>query len=209
MMIKQKTSLLIGPLMVMSFIVTGCANIAGTSEPTNFYRLTAIETTGTLGTTTANMADLQIGIGPISVPGYADRPQIVTNGAAGRLIVNDLNHWAEPLQDNIGRVLVSNLAAKLSASQVYPYPASFTPSPDSYQISIEINEVIQGKDGKAYLTATWNVKRMRDNRLVLRQTERLESASPIDGFSELATSLSAMLGKLSQSILKSLSVALG
>ncbi|MGK0172668.1 MAG: putative lipoprotein YmbA, partial [Gammaproteobacteria bacterium] len=50
-------------------------------------------------------------VGPISVPPYLDRPNIVTRRGANGIELAQLDSWAEPLKDNITRVLVDNLSA--------------------------------------------------------------------------------------------------
>ena len=51
-----------------------------------------------------------IGVGPITVPKYLDRPQIVTRSGRNQLALGEFDRWAEPLQDNVLRVLAENLA---------------------------------------------------------------------------------------------------
>ena len=74
--------------------LAGCAGVA---DPTRYYVLssapaapgdsapTAISTTG-------------VGIGPVLVPGYLNRTQIVTRGANDVVEISTYHRWAEPLE---------------------------------------------------------------------------------------------------------------
>ena len=186
----------------MLVMLSGCEGIVGTSTPTEFYRLTRIDLSDR---SFANKlgSELQIGVGPITIPGYADRPQIVTGGAGGLLVVDDLHHWAEPVHDNIERVLVANVASLLSARQVFHYPTNFTPASDSLQIDVQINEMIRGADGKIQLAVSWNIKSLLDNRLIQREAVNYVSQSSAENFAQLSDILSGLLGQLAVDMLNS------
>mgnify|MGYP000173913028 CR=1 FL=1 len=189
-------------VMGMLLILTGCEGIVGTSTPTEFYRLTRVDLADK-SFANALGSDLQIGVGPISIPGYADRPQIVTGGPGGLLIVDDLHHWAEPVHDNIERVLVADVASLLSERQVFHYPTNFTPAQDSLQIDVQINEMIRGGDGKVQLAVTWNIKSLLDNRLIRRDSVNYISQSSAADFAQLSDILSDLLGQLAVDMLNS------
>jgi len=118
-------------------------------------------------------------------------------------VVDDLHHWAEPLSDNIERILVSDMGAMLNPSRVYPYPTSFQPNQDSLQIAIEIRDIIRQADGNVFVAASWNVKRMVDNRLLTRGNATYNSKEGADTYSDYATKISQMLRQLSKDILRS------
>ena len=189
-------------LLGLLVLLSGCEGIVGTSTPTEFYRLTRVDLSDRSFASKLG-GELQIGVGPITIPGYADRPQIVTGGAGGLLIVDDLHHWAEPVHDNIERVLVANVASLLSARQVFHYPTNFTPAQDSLQIDVQINEMIRGADGKVQLAVSWNIKSLLDNRLIRREAVNYVSQSPATDFAQLSDILSGLLGQLAVDMLNS------
>ena len=191
-------------VFLVTFALTACEGIVGPSTPTEFYRLTSVDLKAKsfekiLG------SDLSIGVGPISIPGYADRPQIVSAGDGGRLIVNDLNHWAEPIHDNIERVLVADVASLLSPQQVFHYPTNFTPAANSLQIEVVISEIVRMPDGRVQLAASWNVKKLVDNRLIGRDAVQYISNSTATDFMQYSEILSDLLGKLAVDMLISVS----
>ncbi len=186
------------------FSLSACEGIGGPSTPTEFYRLTSVDLSGKSYSSELG-ADLSIGIGPITIPGYANRPQIVSAGAGGRLIVEDFHHWAEPIQDNIERLLVADIASMLSARQVFHYPTNFTPTSESLQIEVVISEMLRMADGKVQLSASWNIKKLVDNRLVRRDAVKYISNSSAASFEQYSEILSGLLGQLSIDMLKSIS----
>ena len=63
-----------------------------------------------------------IGIGPLDLPGYLDRPEIVTRVNPDELELAELDNWAEPLKDNITRVLAENISRLLCTEDVVIFP---------------------------------------------------------------------------------------
>ncbi len=66
---------------------------------------------------------ISIGIGPVKIPEYLDRSGIVTQVTLHELMVGDLNKWAEPLEENLPRVLADNLSSLLCTRNVFILPA--------------------------------------------------------------------------------------
>ncbi len=190
-------------LFVAAATLTGCSVITP-SQPTQFYVLNTAEASLASGHNIVVPDSFQLGVGPIQIPGYVDRPQIVTLGKGNRLNVADLDHWAEPVQDNVERILVSNISKLISSHQVFSYPATFQPNLESLQVSVEISEMIQTETGLARLVASWNVKRTRDNSLVKRQAESFEKQTVQGDYGSYSEGMSDLFGQLSLKIVQSL-----
>jgi len=196
-------SVLVKTALSASLLVLGACSVIGPSQPTRFYVLTADKSVSSTGNI-AVPKNLQIGIGPVDIPGYADRPQIVTLGESNRLVVADLDQWAEPVQGNIARILVSNISTKIDSRQIYSYPASFHPDSSGLQVSVEIEEIIQTETGLARLKASWNIKRLVDNRLLSRESKIFEEQTIAGDYASYAAGLSTLLSRLSGEIVASL-----
>jgi len=76
-------------LSVLVFV--GCRS---TPPPTAFYTLTAVTKAETTGPTQAPKGHLAIGIGPVQLPGYLDRPQIVTRTTPDKVTLSEMNYPA-------------------------------------------------------------------------------------------------------------------
>ncbi len=50
-----------------------------------------------------------IGVGPVRIPEYLNRPQMVTRGKSNLLTFAQYDRWAEPLGESIERTIAENL----------------------------------------------------------------------------------------------------
>jgi uncharacterized lipoprotein YmbA len=93
-------------LLLTVFLLQGCISLGGTSPATEYYLLTA-EAEGPAGSVPIEQSDL-VSVGPVVLPDFLDRPQIVTRDGA-RLQFSDLQRWAEPLDIGVLRVVSEDL----------------------------------------------------------------------------------------------------
>ena len=70
------------------------------------------------------------GIGPIHLPDYLDRAQIVSRTSPNRLRVNDFQRWASPLDKDMTRVLAENIKQLTGVENCLVYPWPTNPGPD-------------------------------------------------------------------------------
>ena len=113
------------------------------------------------------------------------------------------DRWAEPLGDNLGRILAQNLSALLGTDNVslYPWPSDLRPT---YQVEIEVLRFEPDSARSAELTARW-ILRDVPTRAILSVKES-ELTEPLKGPSteESVAALSELLGKLSCEIVEAL-----
>ena len=66
-----------------------------------------------------------VGLLPVALPGYLERPQLITWVAPGELRVDEYLRWAEPLDAGFQRTLAANLQALLPDARVIrsPWPS--------------------------------------------------------------------------------------
>lgn len=138
-------------VVVIALLLAGCAR----TQPTSWYQLAATADGQTDAGTVATV-QLVIGLGPLILPEILNRQQIVTRSGSSRVELADRHRWAEPLQDNIARVMRENLAALLGTEQIVAYPWSRSTGVD-YQIKVEIVS-FEGKGlEQAQLEALWSI----------------------------------------------------
>ena len=65
---------------------------------------------------------MSIGVGPVHLPRYLDRPQIITRTKGTDLKLAEFHHWAEPLADTFMRVVSENLSTLVPTDRVYLHP---------------------------------------------------------------------------------------
>ena len=70
---------------------------------------------------------LVLALGPIDLPEYLDRPQLVTRIGGNRLEVDEFNRWGGALDEEISRALADRIGARLGTRQIYLYPSRIAP----------------------------------------------------------------------------------
>lgn len=135
-------------LLFSSLLLTACSH-----TPLQFYMLSADATpVASLPTGTV------LGLGPIHLPAYLDRPQLVTALSAHQYQLDEDNRWAERLDENIARALGLSLSKQLGVEQVVRYPWGPRQRID-VQISFDILELHQTAGGQIRLAVQWQVKK--------------------------------------------------
>lgn len=138
-------------VVVITLLLAGCTR----TQPTSWYQLTVVADGQTDAGSVATSQTI-IGLGPIMLPEILHRQQIVTRSGASRVELADRHRWAEPLQDNITRVMREYLAALLGTEQIIAYPWNRGAGVD-YQIMMEIVR-FEGKGlEQAQLETLWSV----------------------------------------------------
>jgi len=98
--------------------------------------------------------DLRIGVGPFKVPGYLDRPQLVTRLGPNELHFSEVERWGEPLRTGLVRVVADNLTVLVPSGEV-----TSSPRPDGveldYRVVVEVDRFEPGPDGALALEARW------------------------------------------------------
>src|SRR6266540_6222252 len=87
------------------------------STPSRFYILNTLPVSEMTPATAAERGPV-IGVGPITLPKYLDRPQIVTRASRNQLTLGEFDRWAESLQENFSSVLVENLALLIPTDHI-------------------------------------------------------------------------------------------
>jgi len=139
-----------------------------------------------------------IGLGPIKMPAYLDRQEVVTRVAPNRLELSGQDRRAEPVDSNFTRVLAQDLSSDLGTQRITFFPWYNTTIVD-YQVKVNVYRFESDKDGKVELTAHWQVLSGTGKLLIVRDSTYTEMAKPGDA-SDSAAAMSRALGRLSQEI---------
>lgn len=139
-------------LCISLAILSGCAS----SKPTRFYTLSSLVKSETATKTTPTEQDISIGIRPVRLPEYLDRPQIITLTSTNKLKLAEFNKWAEPLNENISRVLMENLSTLLSTDYVFMFPWNRARSVE-YRVEVDVIRFEGTLGDRITLKAKWTV----------------------------------------------------
>jgi uncharacterized lipoprotein YmbA len=192
---------------VIAASVSGCsymakAILAPQKDISKFYLLTPTADTATSTTGTAPTQStgdpFTIGLGPIKLPPYLDRPEIVTRAAPNRLELSKEDRWGESLQNGFTRAMERNLAAQASAA-VIVFPWYNTVHVDM-QVQIDVYRFETDAQGTATLSAKWTILDSSGKNILYTVETRLTQPSKPGDNTEAAAALSRDIGDLSSQI---------
>ena len=176
-------------------ILAGCA----TTPPPTFYQLEEPASTqlSGLGRGTA------IGVGPINIAAYLDRPHVVTRKTDHKLGLSEFNRWAEPLKDSILRVIGVNLSNMLQTTRIFRVPRRNKTIPLEFRVEIDIPRFDGSLGGDALLVARWTLYD-RSEKALLTKVSIIREPSGGEGYDNLISAQNLTLQKLSREIADSI-----
>ena len=178
---------------ILTVAITGC--LSPRKDDSKFYVLSPV---GSDPASSATSRPILLGLGPIKLPAYLDRQEVVTRVAPNRVDLSSVDRWAEPLDSDFTRVLAQNLSADLGTQRITFYPWYNTTSVD-FQVKIDVYRFETSADGKIDLTAHWQIVSGIGKLLVVRDSTYTETSKPGDA-GDAAAAMSRALGRLSQEI---------
>ena len=188
-------------VVVLSTMLTllGCA----ATQPTHFYTLSALSDASNQGRFHTEKPGLSLGLGPIELPSYLDRSQIVTRTNLNKLHLAEFDQWAEPLQDNVTRVLTENLSAQLSTNNIVRYPWK-RPHTMNYRVAIEVTRFDTEPSGSTSLIARWRISTGDGKKVLVVRKSHFNDPVDIQNYEAIVSGLSKNLGDLSREIVEAL-----
>jgi uncharacterized lipoprotein YmbA len=191
---KQIKYWFIAAVLVWSLAV-GCS----TSKPSNFYLLTSAPEVENDVRLQTNVERPLVGVGPVKIPAYLDRPQIVARSGAHRLELAEFDRWAEPLKDSLTRVLIENLSAMLQADAVDHERWNAKRAVD-YQVAVAVTRFDRNAQNAVVLIAQWHVLDGPTGDLLAIHKSTI--SAPVRGtdYAALASAESGVLQTLSRQI---------
>ncbi|MFQ5542075.1 MAG: membrane integrity-associated transporter subunit PqiC [Candidatus Binatia bacterium] len=154
----------------------GCAS----TQPTRFYVLSS------LPRLEANQAEsakrgVAVGIRPVALPKYLDRPQIVTRAGRNQLDLAEFDRWAEPLKNNFGNVIAENLSILVPTNRIAVFPWNKS-TPIDYQLTVDVTRFEARASGDSQLISRWSILGKNGKKVILRR--KSEFREPVTGGSE-------------------------
>ena len=183
-------------LILLSVVLfTSCSS----SPPIQKYILTPTVENDVETLSSKDDTEITIGIGSIELSQYLLRPEIVSFKGNNELIVDQFNRWAEPLNENFERVLIENLSRLIPTDRIYIFPLQ-EEEPNSFQITIVVNEFGMRSDSSVVLDARWNVsKSFKRDFLMTQRSFYTDNASGVS-LEATVTLLSNLVGNFSREI---------
>jgi len=139
----------LSPLLIFILSLAGCTFLEK-SAPSRYYVLPSPQLTSTHTRTLQR----KIGIDPVRLPKYLDRPQLETLTDQGKMKLAEFHRWAEPFSAGFTRILTGSLAARLPASLVVTLPARYL-APE-WILEIRVHDFLVRQDD-CHLRADWRL----------------------------------------------------
>lgn len=173
----------------------GCLTLAS-SQPTSFYMLSAMpqedaeETPGT--------DKLVIGVGPVTVPEYLNRSQLVVRTGANELTLDEFHQWAEPLNDGIARILAANLTELVPVEAIY-FPWRSNRSID-YQVMLQVASFETDQAGAATLDVGWGIWKPGTSERLVARSDVYRIDATASSYGDRVNAMSQALEALSRDV---------
>ena len=194
-------------IIVLALALTGC--LGGQSPPTSFYMLSPLNPsqTGTLAATADGR--IRIGLSTVTVPEYLNRSEIVINLDNTVYQLADFSKWAEPLSDNLTRVLEENLTNLLHDDSIDIFLASDSSILPDYRLEVDVLRLDGNLGDQVTLVAQWALLAAEEDDLIVMRRSEYQASAADNTYKELVMAKSRTIEKLSQDIALNVKTALG
>ena len=182
-----------------TLITIGLALAAGCtgSAPVHFYMLAQSPPAAAMAPAAAVGRGPTIGIGPVTLPRYLERINVVTRGDA-EMEVSEYDRWAEPLNSSVPRLLASDLSTMLDTERIVMFPWSVETTIDR-QVVVDVLRFEGTMGGDVVLDARWRVLGPARQELVLQHSVVREAAGA-NGYPAVVAAMRRAVGVLSREI---------
>jgi len=198
---RQSTSLSCAVIILFSFAFGGCLSISNSPVP-KFYTLRLIDNVGE-NKKFDIASKVIIGIGPVDIPEYQNRPQMVTQDKDGMLKFAQFQRWGEPLDSGLARLILENLTLMLPSAEFQVFPCNFA-IPLDYQVIVSVIQLDSQLEKEVSLVTQWTIVDAKTKKMLLTKRSQIHQAINPHTYSGLAQALSRATTLLSNEIAENL-----
>lgn len=119
---------------IVAVLLTALLSACATPLPTVYYTLNGDPLPG------GAQGSPSILVLPAALPELLDRPQWVLQAGDGQVVIKESRRWAEPLRNEISRVVAGELGRLLDSSRVLA-PNGGAEFPADYRLSLDVQRV--------------------------------------------------------------------
>ncbi len=172
--------------------------LAACGSQQEYYRLSAEPASAATG----GGSSLSLGVGPISLPAYIDRSELVFQSGPNEFQVPPNVSWAGSLPENIASVLARDLQAQLGAREVvaYPWPAGRAPR---RRVALDVRQFHGISGSEAILDAAWRIEDSSGG-IISRGSGTFREPIHGDGYGPVVAAESRLLAQCAAAIARGL-----
>lgn len=194
-------------LSALAISALAMASFAGTSPKANFYTLNSQISNETIDENlNKNTSNLTIHIASVVMDETVDKPQLVIRTTRNQVEILEQQRWAQPLKNEILRVVAEHLSVLLGTNKITTYPLAANKS--DYIVTIQVQNFESKPSENVQMRAYWTVRRTLDNfqtSNTLEAMQAISNASP-SNYDALIMAHNQNLSRLSADIAKSIAV---
>ena len=176
--------------IVISILLFACSS----TPPTRHYVLQSLSSAKT-----TELND-SIGIGPITVASYLDRPQLVRNNASTELQLAEFDRWGEPLAQGISRVLTQNFVTLSNNEQIRRFPWRGDEQPN-YALKVHVL-TMDVTANSASIELHWSLRSPGQSQPLAEGHTRYQQQSRTENPADTVYSYSQLLAEFSQAMIE-------
>jgi uncharacterized lipoprotein YmbA len=180
--------------LAIGVVAAGC--LGAREDPSRFFLLTAPDAGA--GGSTVTTGPGTVAVGPLELPSYLSGPMLVTRVDDNEVDVSEYERWAEPLDDNMARVIAENLAAALG-SRVTVFPALLSEHV-RFRVPITVTRFDRDASGQVELWARWRVDDTETGETLEYRDSRISQSAVGASDSSGVRAMSGALTSFSQEI---------
>jgi len=147
----KRTPVATGMLAVLLILTAGC--LSPRPDPSVFLVLTPAAPPLT---SNGDFPHMVVGVGPVVLPAYLERPQLVSRREATELAVDPFARWSAPLDVLFAEALADHIGALLGPRQVVVHPWASRDRP-THTVRIVVQQFERVAPDQALLRAHWDV----------------------------------------------------
>jgi len=166
------------------------------SPVTHYYTLSPVDPAAP---TAVPAASAVVAVGPVQLPDYVDRPEIVVRTGAHTLDQAVFDQWGGDLNDMVPRLLVEDLARRLPSDHFVSFPAAGD-VPYDYRVPVDISQFDVSVAGEAVVVARWQVRGRSGSGTVLVRESTVRAQATGKSYESRVDALSRALADLSSEI---------
>lgn len=180
---------------ILSILAAGALAACGSSPPVNYYNLEPVAA----GTSVVKTDVPILSVGPLRVPEYLSRPQLVTRGPGSSMIIDDFNRWAEPLDHSIHRVVSGNIDNLMDRLIVVAFPTSSLIDVN-YRLLGTIERFDVDEGGQAVLVVQWGVGDTEGTSVVPARRSRYTATASSGSSDATVRAMAEVISRFSQDV---------
>ena len=159
----------------LAIVLSGCAS----TPATRFFVLSSIAGPEKMRRLEGERC-YALAIGPVRVSEYLNQPEIVTRINQNEVRLDEFAKWAEPLENNVSRVLADNLLSLLCIRSIAVAPWRGQPLID-YRIDVNMIQMDGQLGENASLEVSWSIGDGADRKKPPLLTKRSTYKEPTGG----------------------------